>query len=116
MTSPHRTKNFRATDAWRDTVADHQSKQSARAKENHERGSDKTSDRLDTTSMVESPLSRAGLLLTIPEAAAALRISRSSIYRLFDSGQLSWVKICGSRRVTLAEINRFIAAHTEVAS
>lgn len=66
--------------------------------------------------MVESPLSRAGLLLTIPEAAAALRISRSSIYRLFDSGQLSWVKICGSRRVTLAEIDRFIAAHTEVAS
>ncbi|CQD02128.1 Helix-turn-helix domain protein [Mycobacterium lentiflavum] len=66
--------------------------------------------------MVENPPSRAGLLLTIPEAAAALRISRSSIYRLFDSGQLSWVQICGRKRVTLAEINRFIAAHTEVAS
>ncbi|MCA2310773.1 MULTISPECIES: helix-turn-helix domain-containing protein [Mycobacterium avium complex (MAC)] len=66
--------------------------------------------------MVENPPSRAGLLLTIPEAAAALRISRSSIYRLFDSGKLSWVQICGRKRVTLAEINRFIAAHTEVAS
>jgi excisionase family DNA binding protein len=56
------------------------------------------------------------LLLTIPEAAAALRISRSSIYRLFDSGELAWVQIGGSRRVTSAEIHRFIAAHTEAAS
>jgi hypothetical protein len=30
------------------------------------------------------------LLLTVPEAAAALRISRSSIYRLFDAGELAW--------------------------
>jgi hypothetical protein len=29
------------------------------------------------------------LLLTVSEAAAALRISRSSIYRLFDSGELA---------------------------
>jgi excisionase family DNA binding protein len=56
-----------------------------------------------------------GLLLTVPEAAAALRISRSSIYRLFDSGELSWVLVCGKRRVWTAEIYRFIAAHTEVA-
>ena len=28
------------------------------------------------------------LLLTIPEAAARLRISRSSIYRLFEAGEL----------------------------
>jgi hypothetical protein len=48
------------------------------------------------------------LLLTISEAAAALRISRSSIYRLFDGGELA--------RVTSAEIHRFIAAHTEAAS
>jgi excisionase family DNA binding protein len=67
------------------------------------------------SAMPESPLARAGLLLSIPEAAAALRISRSSIYRLFDSGELSWVRICGRRRVSAAEINRFIAAHTEVA-
>ena len=31
------------------------------------------------------------LLLTVSEAAAALRISRSSIYRLFDAGELAWV-------------------------
>ena len=55
-------------------------------------------------------------LLTIPEAAAALRISRSSVYRLFDAGQLAWVQIGSSRRVTSIEIERFIAAHTEKAA
>jgi excisionase family DNA binding protein len=33
------------------------------------------------------------------EAAEVLSISRSSIYRLFDAGQLAWVQIGGSRRV-----------------
>jgi excisionase family DNA binding protein len=56
------------------------------------------------------------LLLTVSEAAAALRISRSSIYRLFDAGELAWVQIGASRRVTSAEIHRFIEAHTEAAS
>ena len=56
------------------------------------------------------------LLLTVSEAAAALRISRSSIYRLFEGGELAWVQIGASRRVTSAEIHRFIAAHTEAAS
>ena len=56
------------------------------------------------------------LLLTVSEAAAALRISRSSIYRLFEAGELTWVQIGASRRVTSAEIHRFIAAHTEAAS
>ncbi|MGB8794100.1 MAG: helix-turn-helix domain-containing protein [Mycobacterium sp.] len=50
------------------------------------------------------------------EAADALRISRSSVYRLFDAGQLAWVQIGASRRVTSSEIDRFIAAHTEAAS
>lgn len=56
------------------------------------------------------------LLLTVSEAAAALRISRSSIYRLFDARELAWVQIGASRRVTSAEIHRFIAAHTQAAS
>jgi excisionase family DNA binding protein len=58
----------------------------------------------------------ARLLLTVSEAAAALCISRSSLYRLFDAGELAWVQIGASRRVTSAEIHRFIAAHTEAAS
>ena len=64
----------------------------------------------------ESVRANANLLLTIPEAAARLRISRSSIYRLFDAGELRWVRVCASRRVSTAEINRFIAEHTEAAS
>jgi excisionase family DNA binding protein len=56
------------------------------------------------------------LLLKVSEAAAALRISRSSLYRLFESGELAWVQIGASRRVTSAEIHRFIDAHTEAAS
>jgi excisionase family DNA binding protein len=61
-------------------------------------------------------LSTPSRLLTIAEAADALRISRSSVYRLFDAGQLAWVQIGASRRVTSTEIERFIAAHTEAAS
>lgn len=56
------------------------------------------------------------LLLTVSEAAAALRISRSSIYRQFEVGELAWVQIRSSRRVASAEVHRFIAAHTQAAS
>jgi excisionase family DNA binding protein len=56
------------------------------------------------------------LLLKVSEAAAALRISRSSIYGLFEAGELAWVQIGASRRVTSAEIHRFVAAYTEAAS
>lgn len=56
------------------------------------------------------------LLLTVPEAAERLRVSRSSVYRLFDAGELRWVRVSASRRVSAAEINRFIAEHTEAAS
>ena len=64
----------------------------------------------------ESLLANPNRLLTIPEAAACLSVSRSSIYRLFDAGELRWVQVCASRRVSTAEINRFIAEHTEAAS
>ncbi|MGE2714223.1 helix-turn-helix domain-containing protein [Mycolicibacterium litorale] len=55
-------------------------------------------------------------LLTVAESAAALRVSRPTIYRLFAAGELSWVQVGGRRRVTAAEIARFIDAHTERAS
>ncbi|MET0993663.1 MAG: helix-turn-helix domain-containing protein [Mycobacterium sp.] len=77
--------------------------------------SDKGWEMLGASRIADGPPARVGFLVTIPEAAAALRISRSSIYRLFDTGQLRSVRISGSRRVSTAEINWFIAAHTEVA-
>jgi excisionase family DNA binding protein len=70
---------------------------------------------IEPTPFTGRPISDS-LLLKVPEAAAALRISRSSLYRLFESGELAWVQIGASRRVTSAEIHRFIAAHTEAAS
>ena len=63
-----------------------------------------------------APLNKRAVLLTIPEVVTALRISRSSVYRLFDGGELRWVRVGSTRRVSSAEINRFIAAHTEAAS
>ena len=63
-----------------------------------------------------APLNKRAVLLTIPEVATALRISRSSVYRLFDGGELRWVRVGSTRRVSSAEINRFIAEHTEAAS
>ena len=69
----------------------------------------------DHNAFIGRPIN-GSLLLKVPEAAAALRISRASIYRLFDAGELAWVQIGASRRVTSEEIHRFIAAHTEAAS
>jgi len=63
-----------------------------------------------------APWSKRAVLLTIPEVATALRISRSSVYRLFDGGELRWVRVGNTRRVSSVEINRFIAKHTEAAS
>ena len=63
-----------------------------------------------------APLNKRVVLLTIPEVATALRISRSSVYRLFDGGELGWVRVGSTRRVSSAEISRFIAEHTEAAS
>jgi excisionase family DNA binding protein len=63
-----------------------------------------------------APLNTRAVLLTIPKVATALRISRSSVYRLFDGGELRWVRVGSTRRVSSAEISRFIAEHTEAAS
>ena len=51
-------------------------------------------------------------LLTVPEVMATLKLGRSTIYRLFSEGELAWVQVGAKRRVTAAEIDRFIAAHT----
>ena len=57
---------------------------------------DAPGDRLhvtDDTALVEDGL------LTVAEAAAFLRLSRSTIYTLMDQGELRFVKIGRSRRV-----------------
>jgi excisionase family DNA binding protein len=49
------------------------------------------------------------LLLTIPEAATTLGISRSRLYELVQVGVISSVKIGRSRRVPVTVLQDFIA-------
>lgn len=56
------------------------------------------------------------LLLTVPEAAAALAISRSKLYELLAAGVVRSVRIDGSRRVLVAALEIYVAGllQTEV--
>ena len=49
------------------------------------------------------------LLLTVPEAAEALAISRSKIYELLAAGLVRSVRIDGSRRVPVEALETYIA-------
>jgi excisionase family DNA binding protein len=48
------------------------------------------------------------LLLTVPEAAEALAISRSKLYQLITSGTLASLRIDGSRRIPLTALTDYI--------
>ncbi len=48
------------------------------------------------------------LLLTVPEAAKALAISRSKLYQLLATGDIRSIRIDGSRRVPLDALNDYI--------
>ena len=49
------------------------------------------------------------LLLTVPEAAEALAISRSKLYELMASGAVASIRIDGSRRIPLAALEEYVA-------
>jgi excisionase family DNA binding protein len=55
-------------------------------------------------------------LLTVQDIMAELRVSRSSVYRLFDSGELPWIQIGKSRRVRPQDLGLFIEHHRRLAS
>ena len=48
------------------------------------------------------------IVKTIPETAKALRVSRSTIYRLIDSGELEVTYVLSSPRITSLEIERYL--------
>lgn len=48
------------------------------------------------------------MLYTIPEAATALRISRTKLYELLDSGEVESVYIGRSRKVSSEALRIFI--------
>jgi excisionase family DNA binding protein len=47
-------------------------------------------------------------LVTLPQAAAYLSVSRGALYGLLGSGQLSSVHIGRSRRIAMVELRRFV--------
>ena len=51
----------------------------------------------------------ARLLLTVPEAARALAISRSKVYELLAAGVLASVRIDGSRRIPVSALDSYIS-------
>jgi excisionase family DNA binding protein len=48
------------------------------------------------------------LLLTVPDADAALSISRSKLYELLTAGLVRSVRIDGSRRVPLQALENYV--------
>ena len=49
-------------------------------------------------------------VLTIPEAADALRVSRATVYRIIDDGDLQSIMVRGVMRVRLSALNRYLDA------
>jgi len=49
-------------------------------------------------------------LLTVPEAAEALAISRSKLYELIATGTVASIRIDGSRRIPLSALETYIMA------
>ena len=49
------------------------------------------------------------LLMTVPEAAEALAISRSKLYELLASGAIASIRIDGSRRIPLTALEEYVS-------
>jgi len=46
------------------------------------------------------------LLMTVPQVATALRVSIGTVWNLFNSGDLPYIKIGGARRIHVDEVRR----------
>jgi excisionase family DNA binding protein len=57
----------------------------------------------------------AGGLVNLDEAMAYLRVSRSKLYLLMESGQLPYVKLGKCRRVPMSELDKLIERNTHPA-
>ena len=49
------------------------------------------------------------LLLTVEDAARLLAVGRTAVYQLISNGSLASVRIGGSRRISLAALEEFVA-------
>ncbi|MBI3365998.1 MAG: helix-turn-helix domain-containing protein [Ignavibacteriae bacterium] len=50
-------------------------------------------------------------LLTPPEAAAFLRISRASLYRLVDTRKIPFYRVSRSLRFSEEDLNKYLSGH-----
>lgn len=55
------------------------------------------------------------LLVTIDESAAALSVSRRTIYRLIDAGKLEAINIGGCRRIPVTSLHKLCRTLTREA-
>lgn len=53
------------------------------------------------------------ILVTVEEAAEALRVGRTTVFHLIRTGELDSVRIGRLRRVPLDELRRFAKEHRE---
>jgi excisionase family DNA binding protein len=51
------------------------------------------------------------LAMSVSKAARKIDVSRSTLYVLFNKGELAWVQIGRRRLVLISELERFLAAH-----
>ncbi|MET8158912.1 helix-turn-helix domain-containing protein [Sphaerisporangium sp. NPDC005289] len=51
----------------------------------------------------------AKLLLSVPEAAEALSISRAKLYRLMGDGEIPYLHIDRSRRIPLSALENYVS-------
>lgn len=65
--------------------------------------------------MTQTPAPQGTALLKIPEVAAELRISRSTVYRLIDEQKIPTVRVGGVTRVERVALAAFITANRSAA-
>lgn len=68
------------------------------------------------TALEKSTQHSGNILLTIPEACEYLRVSKWTLYRLFDENKLKSVRVRDRRLVPRTEVEHFIAAQAEGAA
>lgn len=74
---------------------------------------DRTEQPMHATAQDASDVDDDLRLVTLPEAARFLCVSRGTLYDLLTSGQLSSVHIGRARRVPMGELRRFVRERLE---